>query len=139
LDFAEIVIAVAERGAIGRNCFYAGVQNCCDTFVVDSAAGEAAVGVIPARSGSESDGQMAPMNHVVTDGVIPMHVAPDGGVGIVLEKHVIKAVPENRAVGIVHPVFCGKQVKRRAERIDGKLGLQCIIFGARKIEMRNGR
>src|SRR5579859_30068 len=80
---------------------------------------------------------MAPVDHVVADGVIPMHVTPNGGVGVVLEKHVVKTVPVNGAVGIVHPVFCGEQMKRWAKRIGQKFQAERIVFcESRHVEMR---
>jgi hypothetical protein len=54
---------------------------------------------------------MPPMNHFTTHGMSPVHVAPDGGVRVVLEEHVVPAIPINGAVGIIHPVSCGKQMK----------------------------
>src|ERR1700719_2089698 len=69
---------------------------------------------------------MAPVNHVFADGVGPVHVAPDGRVGIVLIKHVVGVVPENWGVGIVHPIFWREQVELRAEWIGGELGLQIV-------------
>jgi hypothetical protein len=57
------------------------------------------------------------VDHVGADAVGPVHVAPYGGVGVVLEKHVVVAFPEDGAVRVIHPVGDGKQVKLRAERI----------------------
>jgi hypothetical protein len=73
---------------------------------------------------------MAPVNHVVADGVIPVHVAPDGGVGIVLEEHVVFAAPEDGAVGVVHPIFGGEEVELGAEGVGGEIGLEGgVILG----------
>ena len=60
------------------------------------------------------------MNHIGRDGVSPVHVSPDGGVRVVLEEHVVVALPVNGTVGIVHPVGCRKQVELRAQRIGGE-------------------
>ena len=127
LRLAEIVVTVAERGSFERGFLHACIENSCGAVVVDGAAGEAAVGVGPVRSGRERDGHVPPVNHVLADGVIPMHVAPDGGVGVVLEKHVVEAAPENGAVGIVHPIFRGEEMKLRAKRIGGELGLKSVV------------
>ena len=54
----------------------------------------------------------------------PVHVAPDGGLRIVLVKHVIAPAEKNRAVGIVHPVVRGKQVVLGAKGIGGQLATQ---------------
>src|SRR6266436_7586037 len=70
---------------------------------------------------------MAPVNHVFTGGVVPVHIAPNGGVGVVLEKHVVEAVPENGAVGIVHPIFCWEQMKLRAKWIAGEFRLKNFV------------
>ncbi len=124
LNFAKIAVTIAQRGQLGSAFFHAGVDERCGAVIVDRASGEAAVSVIPARSRSESNWEMLPMNHVGADGVRPMHVAPDRGVRVVLEKHVVAAVPENGAVGIVHPILGGKQMKLRAKRIGGVAGLE---------------
>ena len=105
LHFAKIVVAVAEGGAIGGCAFYAGVENGGGAAVVDGASGEAAVGVVPTWSGCEGDWKMTPVNHVFADGVSPVHVPPNGGVGVVLVKHVVGVVPEDGAVGVVHPIL----------------------------------
>ena len=126
LCLAEIVMAVAECGAVGGDGFDAGIDDGGGAVVVDGAAGEAAVGVVAAGSGSERDWEMAPVNHVVADGVIPVHVAPDGGVGIVLEEHVVLAAPVDGAVGVVHPVLGGEEVELGAERIGGEFGGECV-------------
>src|SRR5215471_17045544 len=47
----------------------------------------------------------------------PMHVAPNRGMRIVLEEHMILAFPEDRSIRIVHPVGGGHQVKLRTVRI----------------------
>lgn len=60
------------------------------------------------------------MNHVRADGVGPMHVSPNGSAGVVLKKHVVVTVPENGAVGIVHPVVRGKKMKLRPKGIGGQ-------------------
>lgn len=88
----------------------------------DGAAGEAAVGVRATGSGSEGDREMLPVEHVWADGVSPMHVPPDGGIGIVLEEHVVMAVEIDGAVGVVHPVAGRKKMELRAEGIVGELG-----------------
>src|SRR5580704_9608335 len=107
-------MAVAERGAVGGDGFYTGVD-------AGGGAGEAAVRIVAAGSGSERDGFVLPVNHVVGDGVIPVHVAPDGGVGIVLEEHVVLTAPEDGAVGVVHPVFGGEEVELGAEGVGGAI------------------
>src|SRR5882724_8543814 len=127
LCFAKIAVTVAKRGAFERRFLNSGVENGRDAVVVDSAAGEAAVGVGPAGRGGKSDRQVAPVNHVFADGMVPVHVAPDGGVGVVLEKHVVEAVPENGAVGIVHPIFRREEMELRAKRIGGELSLKSVV------------
>src|SRR5580700_9243749 len=123
-------MAVAERGAVGGDGFYTGVDDGGGAVVVDGAAGEAAVRIVAAGSGSERDGFVLPVNHVVGDGVIPVHVAPDGGVGIVLEEHVVFAAPEDGAVGVIHPVFGGEEVELGAEGVGGEFCFESgVILG----------
>src|SRR5882724_111917 len=139
LHFAEIVIAVAERGAFRRSSFHTRVQDRGGSVVVDGAAGEAAVGIVPARSGSKRDGHVAPVNHVFADGVIPVHVAPNRGVRVVLIEHVVEAVPENRAVGIVHPVSRRKQMELRTKWVGGKTRLQRVFSEKSECGTAEGR
>ena len=122
LGFEEIMGAIAKSGFSGRNGFDAGVEKCGDAVVDDGAAGEAAVGVWAAGSGSQRDGEMFPVDHVWADGMVPVHVTPNGGVGVVLKEHVVVAVPEDGAVGIVHPVAFGEEMELGTERVGGELG-----------------
>ena len=95
-------------------------------MIVDRAAGETAVGVVPAGSGGESYGEVAPVNHVFAYGVGPVHVAPDCGVGVVLEKHVVEALPIDGGVGVVHPILGWEQVELWAEGIGGEFFLEVV-------------
>ena len=88
----------------------------------------------PSGVGASAMGS-APVNHVVADGVIPVHVAPDGGVGIVLEEHVVFAAPEDGAVGVVHPVFGGEEVELGAEGVGGEI---CWRVGGEEILWAEG-
>ena len=58
---------------------------------------------------------MFPVQHVWTYRMRPMHISPDSGTRIVLEEHVVAAIPEDWTIGIVHPVARGKQVKLRTQ------------------------
>lgn len=57
------------------------------------------------------------MNHVRTGGVSPVHVSPDGCVGVVLVEHVVLATIKDGGAGVVHPSAGGK------EMIAGALGV----------------
>jgi hypothetical protein len=120
LRLAKIMMAIAKRGAIGGNGFDSGVNDGGGVVVVDGAAGETAVGIVAAGSRSERDWLVLPVNHVVAHGVIPVHVAPDGGVGIVLEEHVVFAAPKDGAIGVVHPVFGGEEMELGAKGVGGE-------------------
>ena len=126
LCLAEIAVAVAEGGLVWRDRFYAGVKDCCGAVVVDGAAGEAAFGVEAVGSWCQGDGEMAPVDHVVADGVGPVHVAPDGGARVVLEKHVVVALPVDGPVGVVHPIFCGEKMELGAKWIGGEFLLEGV-------------
>ena len=54
---------------------------------------------------------MPPVDHVRRDGVVPVHVSPDGGVRVVLVKHVVLAAPVDGAAGVVHPAAGGLEVE----------------------------
>ena len=54
--------------------------------------------------------ELLPVEEVLADGVAPMHVAPLGTVGIVLEVEVILTVLVDHAVGVVHPTVGGREV-----------------------------
>ena len=71
---------------------------------------------------------MLPVNHVVAGGVGPVHVAPQGGLRVVLVEHVIAAAVENGTVGIVHPVVSGEKMILRAERVGGELAAELRIL-----------
>ncbi len=122
--FAKIVVAVAEGGAVFENFFNACVENGGGAVVIYGAPGEAAIGVVPAGSGRERDRQVAPVNHVWAYGVGPVHVSPDGGTGVVLEEHMVVAIPIYRAIRVVHPVFGREEMELRTERVFGKLLLK---------------
>ena len=61
----------------------------------------------------------------------PIHVAPNGALGIVLMEHVIASAEEDRTVGIVHPVACWQEMVLGAQRICRKFLLHRV--GARWI------
>ena len=126
LRFEEIVFAVAQSGFGGRDALDSGVKNGGRAVVDDGAAGEAAVGVGAAGGGRERDGEMRPVKHVGADGVGPVHVSPDGGVGVVLEKHVIAALEVERPVWD-RSSSCG----RGGDGIEGGGGRRRVGIGRR--------
>jgi hypothetical protein len=73
-----------------------------------------------------------------------MHIAPNGGIGVVLKKHVVVAFPIDWTVGIVHPVGGGEQMKLRSKRIGSKRGVEIVegfsspAEGAHGGELRDG-
>src|ERR1700722_11330195 len=56
---------------------------------------------------------MPPVHHVRTDGVAPMHVAPNRGVRIQLVEQVVLSLPPDRSIGIVHPIVRSEKVVLR--------------------------
>jgi len=131
LGFKEIVAAVAKSRFGGRDGLDAGVEKRSGAFMDHSAAREAAVRVGAAGCGRKGDREVAPVEHVRADGMGPVHVAPNGGARIVLEEHVVTALPVNRAVGVVHPVAGRKEMELRAEEIGGELGFGGRVEGIR--------
>src|SRR2546427_3137118 len=126
LHFAEGMRAVAQGGRFRRGGFDSSVDDACGTTIIDSTSCEASVCVSPAGRRRKCNWKMAPVNHVRTYCVRPVHVAPHSCIRVVLEKHVVHAVPENWAVGIVHPIFCGEQMELRAKGIGCEALLQVV-------------
>ncbi len=120
LGFAEVVGAVGERGFGVWDGFDTGVEDGGGVVMEDGAAGEAAGGVWGRSAigaggrGGEGYGEATPVNEVGRGGVGPVHVAPDGGVGVVLVEHVVLAAEEDGRAGIVHPVAFGEVVEAGA-------------------------
>ena len=58
-----------------------------------------------------------------------MHISPVSAVRVVLEEHVIAALIEDWAVGVVHPVSGGEKMILRAEGIMGESSVKPELFG----------
>ena len=56
----------------------------------------------------------------------PVHVAPDGALGIVLMEHVIASAEKDGTVGIVHPVAGGQKMILRTQGISSKFLLDVV-------------
>ena len=89
----------------------------------DCAAGEAAVPVIFAV-GRERRGQPLPVDEIAGLDVSPVHGAPFGVVGVVLEKQMIFALVGGKAVGVVDPADAAGHME---SRLIG-LGIRQILF-----------
>jgi len=76
-------------------------------FSVDfqGGAGEAAAFVFVVHIREQSRFRLAPMDQVFGSRMAPVHGAPVGRVGIVLEKGVVPAPEVAQAVGVVHPAL----------------------------------
>ena len=120
LDLAKIVHAVAESGLFGSDGLYTRVENRGGAVIVHGASGETSIRVTLSGGRSKGNRQMTPVNHVLAHRVSPVHITPDGGVGVVLEKHVVPAIPVHGPVGIIHPIFRREQMILRAKRIGGQ-------------------
>ena len=98
-------VGVAHDGGV-----FAGAEFCAGVDLIDARAdlerrtGEAAEGVGAVGRGGEGDGEVLPVEHVGADGVVPAHVSPGGGEGVVLKEHMVAAVVVDGAVGVVHPI-----------------------------------
>jgi len=110
-------VAVAESGFGDGDRLDAGVEEVRCVVVDDGAAGKAALGVGTAGSGGERYRKALPVHHVGANGVDPVHVSPDGGMRVVLMKHVVLAAPVDGAAGVVHPAAGWLEVEGRAVRI----------------------
>jgi hypothetical protein len=75
---------------------------------------------------------MPPVDQVWADGVVPVHVTPNSGVGVVLKEHVVVAVPEDGPVGIVHPVAFGEEMELGTKSVGSELG-----WGDGMVQKRN--
>ncbi|CDF21156.1 unknown [Prevotella sp. CAG:617] len=71
--------------------------------------------------------EVLPVYEVAADGVAPVHVAPLGAVGVVLEVEVILAVLIYQSVGVVHPAVGGGVVVNGAE-IVGIGGVEHVTY-----------
>jgi hypothetical protein len=69
----------------------------------DGRAGETASIVFIFFIRIESNGQLLPMDQIITDRVAPMHLIPLRTVGIVLKKSVILPPEKYKSVWVVHP------------------------------------
>lgn len=132
LNLQEIVSPVAQSGFASRNTLYARIQKSRGPIVIHSASGEATFGIVAARRGSESNGLMFPVDHVWTGGMRPVHISPDGGAWVVLEEHVVLALPIDGAIWIVHPIARRQEMKLGAEGIGGQFCLWYEFKGTRR-------
>ena len=94
-----------------RRLDHAGVKHRRDVHPGEHATGKDAKGIERSRRGRQGDRHVLPMNQVGTYGVVPVHIAPHRGIGVVLEEHMILAAVEARRAGVVHPVVPRQQVK----------------------------
>ena len=78
--------------------------------VDDDAAGEDHDAVIF----GDGDGQFVPVKEVGADGVAPTHVSPLVAEGVVLEEEMVFVLEEDESVGVVGPMFGGREVDLRA-------------------------
>ena len=104
---------------------HAGVDDCRHAAVVNHAAGKAAALVRSPRRRREGDGQVGPVDEIVTDGVPPVDAAPEGAFWVVLVKEMLPATPGDHAVGVVHPVG------RRQEMVDRPVGVPGELLALR--------
>ena len=107
-----------------------GIDDGWPAVVEDGATAEDPVAIGTAGSGESAIGLVLPVNHVGAGGVRPIHVAPDGGLRIVLVEHVIASAEKDGTVGIVHPVVGGEQVILGAKRIGGELAAERGVAGS---------
>ena len=79
--------------------------------------------------GCEGDGQVFPVHEVAADGVPPVHGPPNGFFGVVLIEEVVFSVEVDKPVGVVHPVFGGREVDLRAVHFVVRAGevLGCVV------------
>jgi hypothetical protein len=134
LRLAPGVHTVFESGfGIRGRRLYARIDDRGGAVVKDGTSAENSILVGASRSGRERDRFMMPVNHVIAGGVRPVHVAPDGGLRIVLVEHVIAAAIEDGSVGIVHPIVSGEKVILRPQGIGGEFAAE---FGIRPSHAR---
>ncbi len=60
---------------------------------------------------------LGPVNHIGTSCVSPRHVAPNGGLRIVLEEEVIELAVVDHAVRIIKPIALGAKMELRSQRL----------------------
>src|SRR5690606_7057818 len=64
--------------------------------------------------GKEADGLFFPMHKVGACGMRPVHWPPNGTIGIMLKKQVVRAVMVHHPVRVVHPVCLWREMEVRA-------------------------
>src|SRR5207249_5251685 len=121
------VIAGGETLHLGKN---AGVDQSWDAIVYKSRSGKAAVLVRAAGCRRQSHAQVLPMNQVFAARMPPVHISPICAVGIVLIKEVIRALPEQGSIGVIHPVGRRQEMVLRPLRVRGQLFLECVLISS---------
>src|SRR5579883_157942 len=103
-----------------RHMLHSGVEKSWHAMEDNRAAAETAILIRTTFRGSKRNRKMLPVDHVRTDGVRPVHIAPNGRMRIVLVEHVILALPVDRPVRIVHPIGSGQQMILRTIRVTSR-------------------
>ena len=101
----------------GRCLGDAGVENRRNIGARQHAASKTSEGIVRTRRRRKRQRLMLPMNHVGAGRMVPVHVAPNGGMRVVLKEHVVLATIKARRARIIHPVRARQQVKLRTKGI----------------------
>ena len=114
------------------------VQQVQLSVIFDSAAGKtASLRVIIARfARRKRDRKKLPVNHVVTDGVPPVHAAPESAVRIMLVKNVVFSFEENKAIRIIHPAGLRHEVIVLPHAPPCDVVLTGVNFGLRFLDIQ---
>src|SRR5829696_352739 len=94
-----------------------GVDRRRHAVVVGDTATPATAGVDHPRPRHEGGRVIAPVQQIGRAGVTPMDVSVQWRIRVVLEEHVIRAVDQADAVGIVDPSPRGSDVEGRKDRV----------------------
>ncbi len=116
LPAEHLVLTGGEAGA-AHAVAAARVDDGRHTLIDDRTARPAAILIRPAGSGSERGGLVAPLHQIRTRRVVPVNVAPQRAVGIVLVEEVVDSLPLDETIRVVHPVLRGQEMVPRAVRI----------------------
>ena len=108
LGLLGVRVVIGKEGDEGRVVLRAEARGVVP--IDDGATGED----VSEAVGRQGDREVLPVHEVAADGVAPVHGPPDGFLGVVLIEEVVLPVVIHHAVGVVHPVFGGREVDLRA-------------------------
>ena len=132
LHLAPLMLAVVESDFRWRRWRQNARVNQVRRIAVEHrTAAEHAITIVSTGRGRKRNRFMLPVDHVRADRMRPMHRSPERTVGVVLKKHVVTILIEDRAIGIVHPIGRREQMVLRPSWVRCQLGAPVFPHGVR--------